>query len=798
MSDQHTTFAGQSVANSEPAMPAEIGPYRILRTIGRGGMGIVYLGESSLPKRQAAIKLMLTDRFDTEGVARFRREMDVLARLDHPGIARLFEAGSLSDEGGNRPWFAMEYIEGQSLDDYVREQKLNHRQIFGLVGQIAKALHYAHQRGVIHRDIKPANILVDHQGQPKILDFGIARLSEGGEAVGIKTRFGQIIGTLAYMSPEQFSGAHQADVRSDVYALGVVLYQLLSGQLPISIGTTSLLEAIKEVTEGRRTPLSERQPQFKGEVELIVETACQRDVEHRYDSAASFAQDLEAYLRNRPLSARKPSLAYIFGKFVRRNPLIAGALALAVVSLVVATIWSSIAADRARRAELAATQRAQETEAVMGLLTDAIREAAPDQARGKDLRLSEVLESLSQSRMADVAPGVGIRLRETLFESRMAMTDYDAATLELDQLDELCAADATHPSCWLNGARRGRFLALAGKSEQALPLLQQAISAAKTRTNLDPEILKGLEVEYADALNQTGQSEKSIALLREIIARPAAPGTLDARKQLQRVNLLSDALGEFGKLDEAEQALARAIPDAEAALGADHPTVILARNSLITYRFDRDDYAGAINEFSELLKVAEQSLGPEHRITMTILGNLAAARGMNREFDAAVALFMRRDEVFAKRYTRDWRSRLNNIVNLASMQVQRNQFQEGLDRVDGALKAVPADASLSPEWGNALSWRATFLRRLGRLDEAETQYRELIAKFVASFGEGDIQLTRYRMRLAGTLVDRKNFTEAQALLNQTLPILIEAYGESHNTVIEARGYLDQIKAATGK
>ena len=324
-----TQVGASKAATAFEDLPDQIGAYRIIELLGKGGMGMVLLGESEQPKRRVAIKLMLTSQIDVDALKRFRQEMDVLARLEHPGIGRLYEVGSLSIAGSEQPWYAMEYVPGLQLDEYVRRNNLDVKAIFRLVAKIAHALQFAHQKGVIHRDIKPANIIVDEQMQPKILDFGIARLSEP-DASGVHTRFGQIVGTLAYMSPEQLSSSANADVRSDVYALGVVLYELLTGELPLKISTTSLIDAIKELAEGKRVSLSSLRPALRGEVELIVDTASNRELSLRYDSAASFAGDLESYLSNRPLKAKRPSFTYIAGKFIRRNPALVAAISLAI------------------------------------------------------------------------------------------------------------------------------------------------------------------------------------------------------------------------------------------------------------------------------------------------------------------------------------------------------------------------------------------------------------------------------------------------------------------------------------
>jgi tetratricopeptide (TPR) repeat protein len=356
MSDPHA-FTIDSAA-PDPALvglPRRIGPYTVLARIGAGGMGQVLLGESRKPERRVAIKLLLSSAVDNDAIARFEREMQALARLDHPGIARLHESGFERLEGGLQPWYAMELVDGVPLDEYVRTRKSAVREVLKLVALVADALHHAHQKGVVHRDIKPSNVLVSADGLCKLVDFGIARI-EGADGVR-QTQAGQLLGTLAYMSPEQLHAAGDIDVRSDVYSLGVVLYELLTGELPVKVTTTHLLAAVKELSEGRRVPIEQRDPRFEGDIAKLVEVATHPDIARRYGSAASFKVDIDNFLAHRPLHARPPGALDVLRKFVMRNPLLMAAAAVVVLALGGALWWSIRAAAHEQQARDVAERR---------------------------------------------------------------------------------------------------------------------------------------------------------------------------------------------------------------------------------------------------------------------------------------------------------------------------------------------------------------------------------------------------------------------------------------------------------
>ncbi len=791
------TQDGSSNTASVPSeLPRQIGPYRIIELLGKGGMGMVLLGESELPKRKVAIKLMLASQFDADALSRFRQEMEALARLEHPGIGRLYEVGTIVLAGTEQPWYAMEYVAGLQLDEYVRRNKLDVEAIFRLVAKIAHALQFAHQKGVIHRDIKPANIIVDAQMQPKILDFGIARLNEP-DASGVRTRFGQIIGTLAYMSPEQLASSANADVRSDVYALGVVLYELLTGELPLKISTTSLLDAIKELSDGKRVSLSTLRPNLRGEVELIVDTASNRELTQRYDSAASFAGDLESYLSNRPLHARRPSFGYVFGKFVRRNPTLVAALCLALLVLIGATIWSLVAAERAKLAQqqaqmakMQAEARAAEANAVVGFLSDALAGAAPAATMGREVKLTDVLSDASRQKLPLAQANVEVKIRQTLLETYLALGLFIEAEAELERMTDLCRTLASNTNCRLMPMLQARVLSLSGRHELALPFAKQGLDAVRIEFGANSDEAIDTQTNYAEILNNLGDSKASIQEFQDAIKRSETRTALPPKLDLKMRTLLSDALAEEGDLNGAEAVLKIALTRALVALGKDYPTVLLARNSLISFRLDRGESAQATTEYTELLEDATRIFGPEHRTTMTILGNLAASQYRNRDFDAAEANFNRRADVFARKFASDWKSILNNAINRAAIQSNRKKFAQGLSDIDSAILAAAQHDAFPAELANAYSWRGYFLWKLGRLVEAHEQMQTLVTRFASLYGEDDIQLARYRLRLGLVMIDQQQIVKGQAFIAQALPKLMASYGPEHQTVRDAKAALE--------
>jgi eukaryotic-like serine/threonine-protein kinase len=345
--------------------PDFVGAYRVIRKLGEGGMGTVYLAQQSNPEREVAVKV-LRDLFSAGSARqRFVLETKVHGRMRHVGIAQIIEAGvaPLRTSAGaiEVPFFAMEYIDGLPITDYATDQSLGTRERLEIIARICDAVHYAHGLGIIHRDLKPANILVDRSGQPKVLDFGVARSISEQITNQPWTQTGQIIGTLPYMSPEQVVGRSAAiDARSDVYALGVITFELLAGRRPIDLAGLALADAVFAICEVGTAQLSALDTRFRGDIDTIVSTALSKDPQRRYLSAAAMAADIRRYLDHEPISARPASRIYRIRKFARRHRgLVAGglvALSILIIGIITTTTMAVRAQRSATRADLNAAE----------------------------------------------------------------------------------------------------------------------------------------------------------------------------------------------------------------------------------------------------------------------------------------------------------------------------------------------------------------------------------------------------------------------------------------------------------
>ncbi len=329
--------------------PERIGDYTVSRRIGHGGMGVVYEAEQAHPKRRVAIKVLQATA-SLKSLARFRNEVAVLARLQHPGVAQIFEAGSADLGHGPQPYFAMEFVEGETILEHARH--LDPRAQLALIAKVCDAVAHAHDKGVIHRDLKPGNILVTPDGQPKVLDFGIASTIDDADQEQQHTRAGQLVGTIDYMSPEQASGRREdVGMPSDVYSLGVIMFEMLTrGRRPHDTSGQSIQDALRTIAEHPAPSITKHAPAVRGDAATIVGTALATTRERRYQGARDLGQDIRAFLDQRPIAARSATATYRVKLLVRRHRAWFGAGVFGVVCLVVAWLWTDAESRRANKA----------------------------------------------------------------------------------------------------------------------------------------------------------------------------------------------------------------------------------------------------------------------------------------------------------------------------------------------------------------------------------------------------------------------------------------------------------------
>ena len=712
--------ARELAASQEPGTPSHppgIGPYRIIRLLGEGGMGAVYEAEQEEPRRVVALKVIKLGLATPDRLRRFRQESRALARLQHQGIAQIYEFNTADTGFGQQPYLAMEFIRGLPLKQYAEVRQLNTRQKLALMVKICDAVHHAHQRGLIHRDLKPGNILVDEAGQPKILDFGVARITsayanepdvqEEGALPTMQTNVGQIIGTLAYMSPEQVLGDPlEVDTRSDVYSLGVILYELLSGRLPYQVSSHQLPEAVRTIREEESAPLSAIDRNYRGDIETLVKKALEKDKTRRYASAADLSADIQRYLSDEPIAARPPSTAYQLQKFARRHFGLMAGLAAVFFVLLAGVAVSSWMAVRARRAE--AEARAVNNFLRNDLLAQAsaASQAGPNSRPDPDLKVRTALDRAAGRIEGKFAgqPLVEASLRQTIGEAYRDLGLFLEAERQMRQSLSLRqrALGRDHADILISIQGLGGVLVKQSKFAEADKLLTQVLAArSRTRGDDAPETVSVMN-DLALAVGGLGdytRSEQLLVRVLEIQLRVLGEQNPDT---LSAMNNLAVVYTNQGKYPEAEQLYQRAYEVKRRFLGEEHPSTLTTMNNLaVVYRFE-GKFMQAEALLTKVLEVQRRVLGEQHQDTLNSANSLALVYQAELRYQDSESLLLRVLEARSRVLGAENPQTLATMNNLADLYSQENKqadaealFQKILDvrrRVQGAAHPNTIDA----------------------------------------------------------------------------------------------------------
>lgn len=647
----------------DPLVGFALASYRITGVLGEGGMGAVYRAQQESPRREVALKV-IRGGWSTPGLRRrFAIEAATLGKLRHPGIAQIFEAGSTpGPDGRDTPYFAMELVEGPTWMAYANS--LGAREKLSLIAMVCDAAHHAHQKGVIHRDLKPANILVDIQSsdstttatgslpgaQPKILDFGVARLIEPDAAAAtMGTDPGQIIGTLAYMSPEQIRGdVDRIDTRADVYALGVILYETLAARLPIDVKGKSIAEAARIIEDQEPAALGTVDRSLRGDVETIVAKAMEKDPERRYTSAAELAADIRRYLVDLPINASPATTAYKLRKFASRHSALVGGVVTAFVLLVAGVVGTSVGLVRAREATRLAENRAIEAEIesrtsqrTSDFLASVLSSADPAVSLGRDLTVREVIDDAAAMLAIELIdePEVALRSHITLCQTYLSLARIDEARAQADEAMRL--AEQAYGKESLSFARtiaaRAAVARAARMQEESVALSRASFDLFARLLPADDVRVARAKVALADALSLDWKFDDAKALLRE--ARPvldAARDTSALRCTLLLATMLSRRVADAkpGEAAEADRLMedALAVARSRGASGElDASALLLARGDL---RRRDQRIAEAEPDYRGSLEIRRRVYPAHHPSITSATMRLAAAmsaRGAHRD-----------------------------------------------------------------------------------------------------------------------------------------------------------------------
>jgi serine/threonine-protein kinase len=751
---------------------AAFGPYRIVRVLGEGGMGVVYLAERSDLGSVAAIKILRDAWLSPARRERFASEQRTLAQLNHPLIARLYDADTLPD---GTPWFVMEYVDGQPLTAYCNARGLSVPARLRLFRDVCEAVQHAHQHAVIHRDLKPSNILVTRDGAVKLLDFGISKQLESLDVVADQTQTGLRLMTPAYAAPEQVRG-ERVGIRTDIYALGVILYELLSGRLPFDLSNKTPGEALTMVVElnperpsaAARASASRVNSSGHGpgaaawaDLDVLCLTAMHKDPERRYGTVEALMRDVDHFLRGEPLEARPDSVRYRLDKFVRRNWRAVASAAVVIVALIGLGIFYTVRLATARNAALAEAARAQRIQRfTMNLFEGGDKDVGP----ADSLRVVTLVDrGVQQARSLDAEPAVQAELYETLGSIYQKLGNLPRA----DTL--LGSALAKYRGLFPAGSPEvtGSLVALGGlrldqaRFDEGEKLIREGLDESKQLLPGDHPVVANATSSLGRALQERGKYDDAIKAGEQAVRLYSRPGALPTPEFAASLSLLADHHFYAGHYETSDSLNQRVLVMYRRLYGERHPLVAGILSNLGATQQDLGHYAAAERYHQQALEIYRAYYGDESFETAHGLRMLARTLVSEKRFDEAVASLERALAIEERVYGPVHpavASTLNELGNTAYARGLYDEAQARFARMVEIYKKVYGGTHYLN--GIALSNLANVYSARKDYVRAEGMFRDVITIFTNAQGAGHMNTGIARIKLGRALLGERRYAEA--------------------------------------
>jgi non-specific serine/threonine protein kinase/serine/threonine-protein kinase len=776
-----------------PDRPDHIGPYRLLELLGEGGMGEVWLAEQSEPvHRRVALKIIKLGMDTKQFLARLEAERQALAVMSHPNIASFYDGGATET---GRPYFVMELVRGVSITDYCDTHRLRTPERLRLFIDVCQAVQHAHHKGVIHRDLKPSNVLVtvkDNAPVVKIIDFGIAKaLGQQLTDRTLVTRMGQIVGTPEYMSPEQaeMSGM-DVDTRTDVYSLGVLLYELLVGTLPIDFGAkadrairhairetqiprpstrlTSLGDTKDAVARYRGTTAEALRKELRSDLDWIILKALEKDRTRRYDTANELGLELDRYLRHEPILARAPSTGYRVGRFIRRHRVGVAAAAAVAVALLTGLTLASVGMVRAQRAETRAAEEAEAARQVSEFLVELFQVSDPSEARGNTITAREILDRGAERIETELRdqPLMQARLLTTMGLVYQSLGLYREARPKLESALRVRVAELgeTDPQVAASIRALGDLARIQGDLAQADSLLTRAVAIRESVLGPDDPAMTPELFSLGVLYDSQGRYEEAAEVFERVLEIEEAELEADDPAVGSTLNSLAVVYYNLGRYEESETLFRRSLEIKERALGTEDLSVAIALSNLGSLNVALNRLADAEAYHTRALAINARILGPDHPSVADCALNLASVLEDQQRYDTAQVLYRRAMVIYEDTYGGSHPDVGLVLFNLANSHMHQGKVEEAEPLVRRAhevfLETLEPD---HPYLGLSFGQMAEVLAHRGDDVEAEAAYRRAVDILWEALGEGHPEVSGMVQRLANLLEGLGRVTEADSL-----------------------------------